>query len=96
MMRCCTGFFYFTGELWFDYSDARRERLKVKPIVRDMEISDAGRKLRGLVELFGGFWRAHDFWARSCWREIFCRMSGRGTNYDNNLRPRIEGGSKRN
>jgi len=86
------GLLLFHRETWFDYSDARRERLKVKPIVTRMEISDAGRKLRGLIELFGGFWRAQDFWARSCWREIFCRMSGRGTNYDNNLRSRIEGG----
>src|SRR5260221_12842383 len=47
---------------WFDYSDARRDRLQFRPVVTGMAISDPGRKLRGLIELFGGFWRARDYW----------------------------------
>ena len=86
------GLLSYPGEPSFDYSDARRERLKLQAVLKGMEISDAGRKLRGLIELFGGFWRAQDFWARSCWREIFCQMAGRGAHYDNNLRARIEAG----
>jgi SAM-dependent methyltransferase len=35
---------------WFDYSDARRDRLQFKPVVTGMGFSDAGRKLRALIE----------------------------------------------
>jgi len=69
-------------EPWFDYSDARRERLLIKSAVTNMEISDAGRKLRGLIELFGGFWRARNYWERTFWREIFLQMARRGKRYE--------------
>ena len=65
-----------------DYGDAREKRLKFNPVITDVRISDAGRKLRGLIELFGGFWHAQNYWERACWREIFCRMAGRGAEYD--------------
>jgi hypothetical protein len=69
----------------WDYSDAREKRLKIEPSVIDMRISDAGRKLRGLIDLFGGFWHAQTYWERAFWREIFCRMAGRGVKYDANF-----------
>jgi hypothetical protein len=77
-------------ETWFDYSDVRRERLLVKPIVTNMEISDAGRKLRGLIGLFGGFWRARDYWERAFWRGMFCQMAMRGARCDSGIRSKTE------
>jgi len=75
---------------WFEYSDARRERLQQKPVVTGMAISDAGCKLRALIGLFGGFWRARDYWDRKFWRELFCRMAGRGADYDTDFRTQSE------
>src|SRR5437764_15140817 len=58
-------------DVWFDNSDARRHRLRHQRKITQVTISDAGRKLRGLVETFGGFWRARDYWERTFWREMF-------------------------
>lgn len=77
-------------EPWFDSADARQKRLQVKPAATEIMISDAGRKLRGLVEVFGGFWRAQDYWGRTFWRNIFSQMSGRGARFEANLRTQIE------
>ena len=66
----------------WEYGDAREERIKIDPVVTDMRISDAGRKLRGVIELFGGFWHAQNYWERAFWRETFCQMAGRGAKYD--------------
>jgi hypothetical protein len=76
------GLLLIQREPWFDYSDARRERLQIKPIITNEEISDPGRKLRGLIELFGGFWRARDYWERTFWREVFLQMARRGKRYE--------------
>jgi hypothetical protein len=84
------GILLIKRETWFDYSDVRRERLLVKPIVTNMEISDAGRKLRGLIGLFGGFWRARDYWERAFWRGMFCQMAMRGARYDSGIRSKTE------
>jgi hypothetical protein len=84
------GILLIQRETWFDYSDARRERLLVKPSVLNMEISDAGRKLRGLIGLFGGFRRARDYWERTFWREMFCQMAMRGARYDSGIRNETE------
>jgi hypothetical protein len=77
-------------EPWFDHLDIRGERLKAVPAVLRIGLSDAGRKLRGLIELFGGFWRAHDYWARAFWRSLFSQMSGRGARSEANLRTQTE------
>lgn len=70
---------------WFDYDDARHERIQIKRAVAEIQISDAGRKLRGLIDLFGGFWRARDYAERTFWQETFYRMAGRGARYDTNF-----------
>jgi ssDNA-binding Zn-finger/Zn-ribbon topoisomerase 1 len=75
---------------WFDHDDARHERIQVKPAVTNMQISDAGRKLRGLIDLFGGFWRARDYAERTFWQETFYRMAGRGARYDTNFQTETE------
>lgn len=75
-------------DAWFDYWDARRDRLRLHRAVTEVTISDAGRKLRGLVETFGGFWRARDYWERTFWRELFCQMAGRGAQHDTIFRTR--------
>lgn len=72
------------------YLDARREALRNKSVVSNIELSDAGRKLRGLIELFGGFWRAQHYWARTFWRETFYRMAGRAGHYDSAFHARVE------
>ena len=79
------GLLLIQREPWFDYGDPRRERVRTGPILTDLEISDAGRKLRGLIDLFGGFWRARHYWERSFWREMFCLMARRSTRYESSI-----------
>lgn len=85
-----SGLLLIPRETWFEHSDSRRERLLSKPAVTKVKISDAGRKLQALIELFGGFWRARHYWERTFWREIFCQMAMRGASNDFNIRSETE------
>jgi len=75
----------FQDDPLFDEADARHRRLEYSALVTNIAVSDAGRKLRGLIGVFGGFSRARDYWERRFWRELFYQMALRGTGNDRHV-----------
>jgi hypothetical protein len=74
---------------WFDSDDAREGKLESKRRIERVEISSEGKALRGLIDVFGGFWAAREFCERRFWREAFMTMAGQDAKRNAALKERV-------
>ena len=73
----------------FDSDDAREGKLESKRPIERVEISSEGKALRGLIDVFGGFWAAREFCERRFWREAFMTMAGQDAKRNTALKERV-------
>ena len=67
--------FRLQGMKMFDHDDARSALARVSQVVQEVRVSDKGRYLQGLLDLFGGFLNAGMFFERTYWRALFHELA---------------------